>query len=339
MRRRRLGLVVRRRAWLVVLVTALVGAAVFGLARLERETYEATRVLYVPTIADEVDPLDAFEAQILAGAYAEIITEDDALRITVARAAGTTLDDVDDRLSVVQVGDTALVEIRFGGAATADEAIGAMRALVAQLEAGTSTIPAGHLVEVEGDAGAEVSRRYFDDAQLLGVALGLVLGLGIAFLIERSDRRADDAGSVTDATGIPAFDLDHATDGSAELLVQRWITTHPEHQLVTAAFVPVPPRGRELAHRTATRFAELGGDDVGIDGVEDDPDAKRSLLLVPVDVVGRDGAAELTASVSDLAVLVVPRGTRTAHLEAAASALARLGRGPEWCLVVGRARR
>ncbi|MGD9998940.1 MAG: Wzz/FepE/Etk N-terminal domain-containing protein [Ilumatobacteraceae bacterium] len=326
-----------RRGWVIVLTVVGVTVVAVLVSTLEDDSYEATTVMYVPSGAESGEPGNAYEASHLAASYVEVVMNDEQLHRVVGEGTGVTTDDVDDRLSARQLGTTALLEITYSGASTPAEATAALTVATTHLLQGSASIPRGSLVALDIEPNAEQSRRYLGSAGWLGAVLGLFLGCGLAVLLERSDRRIDQAAMVRLLLGVAATDLDKATAATAGIAVTRWAELTNAPRPLRVACVPLPGTTRSTARRAAALIQNLLPDSVSVD--PSDTHDEAAAILEPTEVAGRDGTAEQTALSSDATVLVIARGSREVDVLDGVRQLQDVGVKPRWALVLDRARR
>jgi capsular polysaccharide biosynthesis protein len=329
--------VARRRWWVLLLTVLAVTGISTALSRLEKNTYEATSVMYVPSGAADGTPGNAYEASLLAASYVEVILRDEKLQEVVSAANSIPISQVETQLSARQLGTTALLEIMYTGAASENEAQLAMRAATDYLLEGTAAITKGSVVPLDVEPDAMPSRRYLSSAAWLGVVLGLFFGGGLIVVLERSDRRVSDPTALRRLLGVPSTDLDGAIPATAELVVARWAELRAFVRPMSVACVPESTAGRLTAERAVAKLVELVPTLVARDA--EDAGFDTAAVLTATAVPGYDGTAEQLALTLDATILVVARGSREQDVLDASRQLHDLGVTPLWSLVLDRVRR
>lgn len=342
----------RRRWWVIVVATGLVAVVASQAAALEANTYSSTSVWFVPSGASEDGPGNAYEATLLAASYAEVIANDDALHQVIGDAAELPVADVEDQLSAVRLGNTALLRITFNQADSIEQAVAAFDSMARELSAGTGSIPEGTLLSLSEEPEVKQERRYLESAGWIGGILGFVFGIALVVLLERADPRIDNAEQLRALLHIPATDLDRASPATLTVVLARWRDMTPDDdQPYRLALVASSTGHLSLTEHAAHRFAEIARSGVTVVGngngatpqighgdAEAATPAVRSsemLELVPVGAPGGDEAAEASIFDSDGALLVVPRGGREDDVIGAVRLLQELGMSPFWSVVLG----
>jgi hypothetical protein len=334
----------RRRGWLLPLVTIAVIGSAYAAASLRHVTYTAEAVGVVLGLKNPPS-----EADRLAVTYASLIPEDSATMNAVANVTGTTPSSVLKHTAVVNNGVDALLRFRFT-AGTPGEAILGARAL---LDAVAGAHPVSTNV-VPGSIGAVVSP---DTASSSGgtakyVVIGGILGLALAVLLmstwDRADPRVDDTEVLASEVGSPASSLDDLSDSTIRLMVERWQQL-AGRQRTRIAVLPVAGRFQLQTSEVVDRLSDAARaqglavpvvskaalDAAGVhmeNGTGDTAPGEIELIAGPPP--GDKSGGEAVAIRSDLTVLVVARGTPRRQVRATCAMLSKFDVTPGWALLV-----
>jgi capsular polysaccharide biosynthesis protein len=306
----RLWPLLRRRWWLLALTTAAVALAGYAVTSVSKESYTSQALAVVPAGATSDAPGSATDAEQLAATYAALIPQDERIRAAVGREMRLPPGEVEEKVSVVNTSDTALLELRYQDA-SAERSVRGARALAAAVDDNTSpNIPGKTLNPVRLPSEPLADTPGGDAAGLLaGLLLGAFLGGVLMVFLERADARGDDERDFEDATGLPATSLGRRSAGPQAALVERWesLSTNEPPRV---GFVPAVRRAEKAAERATEvlgRAARMRGRDVAFE---------------PARGPGREPSGESVGLSSDVVVLVARRGD---PLRAAAKRLAELG--------------
>jgi Mrp family chromosome partitioning ATPase/capsular polysaccharide biosynthesis protein len=133
---------------------------------------------------------DSARAARLANAYARRFTRFETRQVAVSFA---------NKISTVR---RKLRTLRAKGVSKTSPQIAILRERLSQLETGSLLLSNPMRVAQTAEGGAKVSPRPQRDA-MLGLALGLVIGLGLAFLAEALDKRVRSEREIEDILGLP----------------------------------------------------------------------------------------------------------------------------------------
>ncbi len=212
---------IRRRIWLVVVCLVASTLAAIALSIRAEEEYEATTALLLRSST-------AFEPQRAVDTNLQLLGLPAIAERTAEKLPGTSDEEVEDAVVASQEGDADILQV----SATADSP-----ELAAQI---ANTYAQQFLVfRVEGErerlqtSQVEVLERAVPPTSpvspkpvrntIFGALIGLVLGLGLALLLEQLDRRLKRQDDLAEATGLTllasvpkrkAFDREHLGHGS-----------------------------------------------------------------------------------------------------------------------------
>src|SRR5262245_36369992 len=215
-----------RRRWSVLLASPLIAAAVAGvLASSEPTSYTSTTTAVVSAGETAEAPGSSFEATALATTYARLISEDDRLADYVADRADMDPADVRGGIDVVQVTGTAILQISI----TADNEADAVQASQAVVSALQSRAPIARAIPPRVMRVARTSEVTVNSGTSpttvigIGGVFGLLLGFGLALLLERVDVRVDSRRAAAVLLGCPVRDWPAAADNGVLLaMLTRW---------------------------------------------------------------------------------------------------------------------
>ena len=286
----------RRRWWLLALTTAAVGLAAYAVTSVQKETYTAQALAVVPAGATSDAPGSATDAEQLAATYAALIPQDERIRAAVAARMGLPASEMEERVSVVNSSDTALLELRYQDS-DAGRSVAGARALADVVDNNTSpNIPRQTLNPVRLPTEPLADTPGGDAAGLLaGLLLGAFLGGVLMVFLERADARGDDDRDFEDAAGLPATSLGRRAAGPRGALIERWEWLAAEEP-ARVALVP--------AGRGAERAAERAADALLIAARA----RGREVELWPAAGPGREPSGESVGLSSDVVVLVTRKG-------------------------------
>lgn len=319
---------IRRRWWIIIICPVLALAAATLLVGPDEQGFAADVTLFVPSGAGTDGPGSANEAGRLAQQYTRLIPADSRIVQVVASATGTTAGDVRSRLDLIAVRDSSLIRATYTSDDPA-EALAALDALVGAVvgaDGGQTSIPSGFLQVVDADTTAESVET--GSATLFAAALlaGLVVGVGGAFALERTDVRVDHVDLAVRRTRVPGSDLDDMPDPSVAVLLRHWCDSGTGPRVALLGSEP----GR-LA--TTTAVAERLRD-ISTSAQKKTPDWVQ-MDLRPGGSPGSAEGGEWLAADASVIVLVIPKGSQLRRVAHAVDALRKLDLGPTWLIVTG----
>ena len=344
--------VLRRRGWvlLVAIVVTTVSAYVVGSKHGETYTAESTAVVN----ATPHSLLTPDQANTLADTYAVLIPKDSAILRAVGTALGTSVSDVQDRLSVLNTPGTAVLVIDYKGTSAANSITGAaaiLKAIAGDYPVSPNIIP-GSVGAVRTPTEASVSRGV---AVLvtIGAILGVALGLLLMVAWERVDPRIDRPEDLSQEVGSPTSPVSAISQSGVNALAARWKTL-AEHVPSRIALVPVTADVQPDLPKVARRFSQVQWNGGQVQGngavapwwtrtgnhVADSEDYTQPIGSgTPAVITCQVPSADLTALQSimdcDLVVLVARKGTPRAALRELLDSLTEFGVSPKWAIFLG----
>ena len=344
--------ILRRRGW--VLVAAVLVTTLFAdlVASHRGVTYSAESTAVVSASPNSL--LTPDQSNTLAGTYAVLIPKDTAILSSVASRLGTSVSDVQKRISVINTIGTALLQIDYRGTSAANSIAGA----TAALSAITGSYPVSPNI-IPGSVGAVQAPTKASASKSVGVlvAIGVILGIALGALLmvvwERVDPRIDRPEDLSQEIGSPASPVSAISPSGVNALVARW-TMLADHGPSRVALVPVTadvqadlpkvalslsqvqmnghqPRGNSASSRGSQTLEEIAGSDYPTEPIGN---------VIPAMIVCEVPSADLTALQSimdcDLVVLVARRGTPRAALRDSLDSLTEFGMSPKWAIFLGR---
>src|SRR5579875_1882106 len=307
-----------RRAWLLVLALVAGSAGGWFAGKHTATSYHAAATLVVQSGASRVGPGSANDAEALATTYAALIPKDQGLLQAAAARLGMTSAAVGKAVTASVEQGTSLVVLGFS-APTAQRAIAGATAMARTV---TSVIPispavaAGSITVVSLPTAASQGGTLHRLGLPLGAAIGLLVGLILVMVAERTDPRIDDTRALAEGAKCPASAV---PEGQTPALL---VATEAE---TTLTVVPLSIGDTALAMALVRHF-HLSWPPPG-----EGP-------AVAVSPAFASGAVELARG-SGPTVLVLRAGTRLRELSLAAERLRAIDRGPIWAVLVGRGRR
>lgn len=212
----------RRRGWIVVLCTSLSVILAVLLAASREASWSTTALLVVPSGTAEDGPGRAAEAARLANSYAAILERDDGVSIPLGDQLQRSRTDIEHRLDVSNIQNTAVLEITYEGTTPqeAAQALNLFIALVAGPDPAPASVAPNSLIVARQANQPEAARRL--PALPLGLVAGFLLGLGLVELLERADPRIDDLEDLQPWFPYPVTALREADDAVLLALTKRW---------------------------------------------------------------------------------------------------------------------
>ncbi len=343
--------ILRRRGWVLLVAIAVTTMCAYLVASSRGETFTAESTAVVAATPNSL--LTPDQADTLAGTYAALIPKDAAIDRAVANAVGTSVPDVENRLSAFNTTLTALLAIDYRGTSAANSIAGAtaaLKAITGRHPVSTNIIPRS-IGAVRAPTQASASRS----VSFL-VAIGVILGIAIGSLLmgvwERVDPRIDRPEDLSQETGSPTSPVSAISQSGANALVARWRTL-ADHGPSKIALVPVTRDVQAELPKVALRLGQMqvsgsqfqGNGASSWDGTPEAIVKSEDLTqplenAIPAMVICEVPSADLTALRSimdcDLVVLVAKRGTPRAVLRNSLESLTEFGLSPKWAIFLGR---
>jgi capsular polysaccharide biosynthesis protein len=338
----------QRRGWvlLVAIVVTTVCAYVVASKRGETYTAESTAVVSAGNSPQSVVTPD--QADLLANTYAVLIPKDAVILRAVATRLGTSVSDVQKKLSVFNTTGTALLAIDYRGPSAANAIAGAaaaLRAIAGDYPVSPNIIP-GSVGAVQAPTKASASSGV-PVLVTLGVILGVALGLLLMVVWERVDPRIDRPEDLSQEVGSPTSPVSAISQSGADALIARW-TDLAEREPSRIALVPVTADVQADLPNVALRFSQ-GHENGAVtpsgtrarDYVADGAGLTQPLRIdTPVVIACKVPSADLTALQPimgcDLVVLVARRGTPRVALRELLDSLTEFGVSPRWAIFLGK---
>ena len=333
-----------RRGWVLLVTVVVAGASASVVAHIRGTTYTAESTAVVATNSkaalNAVTPDQAVE---LATTYAVLIPSDAAFLQSMATTLGTSVSEVQRRLSVSNSPGTALLVIDYEGT-TADNAIaGATAALdgIAGAHPVTPNITPLSLGVVQAPTTASASRGV--TLIVVGHIVGIALGLLLIVAWERVDPRIDRPEDLSQEIGSPTSPVSEISEAGANALIARWKAL-AEPGPSTIALVPVTADVQADLSRLALKFSQVSGNGAEppcwdrthprIDGREGltQPNGNSTPMVIACEVPSADLTALQSIMDCDLVVLVARRGTPRATLRELLESLTEFGVSPKWAI-------
>ncbi len=325
---------VQRRWYIVLLCLAFGIGAAYLVSSRTPPMYQAEAVVIVPAVsADGLPPGQPDAAAKLANNYATLIPLDDAVITAAAAKAGVAPKELRDSLTVTSDPGTALIRIDVvskQALVAVDSAAAVAATITRPTPPGQIAVGSVKLVTVPDEAiriGESSSSSLF-----IGGLLGLLVGLLAAFALERSDRRIDTSDDLAELLGTPATDWGTVTPAEARALAYRWRSLSGVEAPEVAVVATAPMSRDDVKDLLASLRPEPSANHgVGSSGSARPSQAvarveegapSGDIGLVAVGAPGTGEGAELRTQTSDLVVVVVREGTRTAVVR---ESLVRLG--------------
>jgi capsular polysaccharide biosynthesis protein len=337
----------QRRGWVLLVTIVVAAACAYLVASTRGKTYSAESTAVVAAGASPHSVVTPDQANLLATTYAVVIPKDTAILRSVATTLGTSVSDVQDRLSVSNTTGTALLAIDYRGTSAANSIAGATTALDAI--AGPHPVSPNIIPESVGAVHKPTTASSSNGVAVLvaiGVIVGLALGLLLMTVWERVDPRIDRPEDLSQEVGSPASPVSAISDAGANALFARWKTL-AEHWPSKIALVPVTPDMQTDLAKVASRFNHVQVNGVVApwlnptygDVANGHDAAQPHGMGIPTVVACEVPSADLTALQpimdSGLVVLVARRGTPRAALRESLDSLTEFGVSPKWAIFLG----
>jgi len=341
----------RRRGWVLLVTIVVTTACAYIVASRSGETYTAESTAVVAASPNSL--LTPDQAITLAGTYAVLVPKDTAVLRSVATKLGTSVSEVEDRISVSNTTGTALLLIEYRGTSAANSIAGAtdaLSAIAAQHPVSPNIIP-GSVGAVQAPTAASASKSV-TVLVALGVILGIALGSLLLVVWERVDPRIDRPEDLSQEIGSPASPVSAISQSGVNALVARWKEL-ADHGPSRVALVPVTADVRSELPKVALRLSQVQvngnqfpgnvappwGDQTREGITQSEHLAQPIGNFTPEMIVCGVPSADLTALRSimdcDLVVLVARRGTPRAALRESLDSLTEFGVAPKWAILLG----
>lgn len=339
----------KRRGWVLFLTVLVAIDFALLVASLRGATYTAESTAVVSGNSKEaLNVVTPDQATGLATTYAALIPKDAAFLRSMATKLGTSVSEVQARLSVFNSPGTALLIIDYKGTSADNAIVGATTALdgIAGAHPVTPNIIPLSLGAVQAPTSATASR----DVTVLvtmGGMLGIALGLLLIVTWERIDPRIDQPEDLSQEIGSPTSLVSEISESGAHALITRW-TALGEPGPSRIGLVPVTADVQAELPRVVQRFGPFGGNRNGngaeppwADRTRNGTTDRQGLMKAagtstPMVIACEVPSADLTALKSimdcDLVVLVARKGTPRAALREQLESLTVFGVTPKWAI-------
>jgi capsular polysaccharide biosynthesis protein len=334
----------RRRGWVLLVAILVTTGCAYVVASKHGETYTAESTGVVSASPHSL--LTPDQANVLANTYAALIPKDAVILRGVAATLGTSVPDVQDRLSVFNTTGTALLVIDYRGSSAANSIAGAaaaLRAIAGDYPVSPNIIP-GSVGAVQAPTTASSSKSV-TVLVAVGAIVGVALGLLLMVVWERADPRIDRPEDLSQEIGSPTSPASAISESGADALFARWRAL-AERWPSKIAFVPVTPDVQADLPKVAARFNHVQANGAvapwriptydPADGEEHTP--PHGIRIPPV-IACEVPSADLTTlqPIMDcgLVVLVARRGTPRAALRELLDSLTEFGVSPKWAIFLG----
>jgi capsular polysaccharide biosynthesis protein len=335
----------RRRGWVLVVAIVIAAVCAYGVASTRGKTYKAESTAVVAASNSPHSVVTPDQANLLATTYAVLIPKDTAILSSVATTLGTSVSDVQNRLSVFNTTGTALLAIDYKGKSAANSIAGAtaaLRAIAGAHPVSPNIIP-GSIGAVQAPTGASSS-----SGTPVLVALGVIIGVGLGVLLifawERVDPRIDRPEDLSQEVGSPTSPVSAISQSGVNALIARWKAL-ADHAPSRIALVPVTADVQADLPEVALRFSPAQGKGAGTpwpwtsNDAADGKELTQPLGYGPAVIACEVPSGDLTALQPimdcDLVVLVARRGTPRAALRESLDSLTEFGVSPQWAIFLG----
>jgi capsular polysaccharide biosynthesis protein len=319
----------RRRFLAALALTLLVAVAYVALGTREQVTYRAEAVFYVPpNVAGQQPPGNQDAAVKLAKTYAVALPLNQDLLAAASQRSKESPEFVQSHLTMSNDAGTSLLRVQYAGT-SADATAAVLAYLGRQLTAHAPPKPVtpGSIKIVDLPTSAVATGGDLRQRVPLGVSLGIVAGLALAYVLEMIRPRIDTVRDFRQALGIPVM---WWGIGASERL-RSWVR-QANHRLARSRVELAPADGKALrgAWVIQSGLVRALEADLTPSGSRPEADPVKSLRErnppvivrgVHADEEGDDGAAACV-------VLVLRRGALRSTAVAAAESLAAQSRVP-----------
>ncbi len=344
----------RRRGWVLLVTVVVAAVCAFVVASTRGTTYTAQSTAVVAASNSAHSVVTPDQANLLATTYAVLIPKDTAILHSVATTLGTSVSDVQDRLSVFNTTGTALLTIEYRGTSVANSIAGTTAALtaIAGPNPVSSNIIPGSVGAVQAPTTATSSKSVAVLAAI-GVIVGIALGLLLIVAWERIDPRIDRPEDLSQEVGSPTSPVSAISESGVNALIARWKAL-ADHGPSRIALVPVTPDVQADLPKVALMFSQVqaiqgNGNGNGAEApwwtqmdahIAESQDLTQPIRICPPTMIACDvPSADFTALRSimdcDLVVLVARRGTPRAALRETLDSLTEFGVSPKWAIFLG----
>jgi len=258
---------------------------------------------------------------------------------------GTSVSEVQDRLSVFNSPGTALLVIDYEASSADDAIAGATTALygIAGAHPVTPNIIPLSLGAVQAPTTASASRGVTVYVAI-GVIVGIALGLLLIVAWERVDPRIDRPEDLSQEIGSPTSPVSEISESGAHALLVRWkALAEPGPSRI--ALVPVTADVQADLASVALKFSQVGGNGNGAppwwdrtrDRIADreglaQPFGNITPMVIACDLPSADLAALQSIMDCDLVVLVARKGTPRAAVRELLESLTEFGVSAKWAI-------
>jgi capsular polysaccharide biosynthesis protein len=340
----------RRRGWVLLVTVVVAAACAYFVASMRGATYTAESTAVVADHSKEaLLVVTPDQANALAATYATLMPKDAAMLHSMATTLGTSVSEVQDRLSVFNPTGTALLVIDYKGTSADNAIAGATIALhgIAGAHPVTPNIIPLSVGAVQAPTTASASSGV-PVLVTVGVIVGIALGLLLIVAWERVDPRIDRPEDLSQEVGSPTSPASEISESGANALIARWkALAEPGPSRI--ALVPVTPDVQADLPRVALRLSQVGGNGNGAEPpssnrtrarIADSEDLTQPVgNSTPMVIACEVPSADLTALQSimdcDLVVLVARKGTPRAALREMLESLTEFGVSPKWAIFLG----
>jgi capsular polysaccharide biosynthesis protein len=337
----------RRRGWVLLVTIVVAAGCAFLVAFMRGKTYTAESTAVVAASNSPQSVVTPDQADLLATTYAVLIPKDTAILQSVAAKMGTSVSDVQHRLSVFNTTGTAILAVDYRGTSAANSIAGATAVLEAI--AGPHPVSPNIVPRSVGAVQAPATASSSSGVAVL-VALGVIAGLALGLLLiavwERVDPRIESPEDVSQEIGSPTSPVSAISQPGMNALVARWKAL-AERGPSRIALVPVTADVQADLPEVAHRFSQARWNgaatslwtlvDGHVDASEEltEPPGNGAPVVITCDVPSADLTALQPIMNCDLVILVARKGTPRAVLRELSDSLTEFGKPPNWAIFLG----